>query len=416
MAQPALDLSNPHGLKLDGPINVGSQEFTDRKFAYYEWMREEAPVCQIKVSVVKAMAVSRYDDCLDLLKDPRFVRNRTTATGGGSRLPFPMPKAMSFLAQSMIVEDDPEHRRLRGLVNQAFKPRAIDGVSDRLERLTNELLDDAPKQGVFDFMTTYAHPIPTVVIRELMGLREDEMPGFAYLMGSLSKGLTGLAVAKTVLWSLPRAVKFVRGVIARKRREPADDILTGLIEAEVDGERLTEEELISFVFLLVVAGFETTVHLVTNGMRALIEHPEQLDRLRADPELLDSAVEEMLRFCGPIHGTKMNFAREDVEWHGVLIPRGTPVVPALAAGNRDPRHFENPDTFDIARSPNRHLGFGHGAHFCLGAQLARMETRTAFKTLLERVPKFELGVPVEKLELQAMPFWHRHKSLPVRFG
>ena len=416
MAQPAIDLSNPHGLKVDGPLNLGSQEFTDRKFEYYEWMREQAPVCAAKVSIMNVTAVSRYDDCISLLKDPRFIRNRSVATGGGSRMPFPMPKSLSFLAQSMIIEDDPEHQRLRGLVNQAFKPRAIEGISDRLERMSHDLIDGLPKEGVIDFQKEYAHPIPTVVIRELMGLREDEMPGFAYLMSSLSNGLTGFAVAKTILWSLPKATKFVRAIIERKRKEPGDDVLTGLIEAETDGERLTEEELISFVFLLVVAGFETTVHLITNGARALLEHPEQMARLRATPDLMDSAVEEMLRYAGPIHGTKMNYASEDVEWHGVTIKQGTPVIPALGAANRDPRAFDNPDTFDVGRTPNRHLSFSHGAHFCLGAQLARMETRIAFQTWLERIPNFELAVPFDNLELQAMPFWHRHKGLPVRVG
>ena len=155
----------------------------------------------------------------------------------------------------------------------------------------------------------------------------------------------------------------VRG---ESRSMPGDDVLTGLIEAEDDGDRLTDDELVAMVFLLIVGGFETTLHLITNGVVTLLEHPEQLQRLKEDPGLIDSAVEEILRHRGPVHGTKPGYAREDITLHGMTIPKGKPIMPLLAAANHDPRVFEKPQTFDIARSPNRHLGFGHGVHFCLG--------------------------------------------------
>jgi cytochrome P450 len=173
---------------------------------------------------------------------------------------------------------------------------------------------------------------------------------------------------------------------------------------------------VSLVFLLIVAGFETTVHLITNGVIALLQHPEQMERLRSEPERMDDAVEEILRYRGPIQGTKMNYATEDVEWHGEVIPKGTPVVPALGAANHDPRAFDAPEVFDVARSPNRHLAFGHGAHFCLGARLARMETRLALTALLERHPNLRLAVPPDQLRIQNIPLWHRHESLPVTLG
>jgi cytochrome P450 len=215
---------------------------------------------------------------------------------------------------------------------------------------------------------------------------------------------------------MPGTVRFVRELVARKRGNPQEDILTGLIEAEANGERLTEDEIVAMVFLLVVAGYETTVHLITNGVLILLQHPDQLERLREQPELMDSAVEEILRHRGPVHGTKLNYATEDVTFHGVTVPKGSPVIPLLGAANHDPRAFDDPEVFDIARAPNRHLSFGHGNHFCLGAQLARMETKVALATLLERNPNLRLAVDPSEIEVQNMPFWHRHQSLPVVLG
>jgi cytochrome P450 len=170
------------------------------------------------------------------------------------------------------------------------------------------------------------------------------------------------------------------------------------------------------VFLLVVAGFETTMHLIANGVRTLLEHPEQLDRLRVDPGLWETAVDEIVRHRGPIHGTKPQYPTEDVTLHGYTMKRGTPVIPLLGAANHDPRAFERPEVFDVGRSPNHHLGFGFGAHYCLGRQLALMETRIALRRLFERHPDLRLAVPAERLELARMPAWHRHVRLPVQLG
>ena len=400
-------------LSFSEPIDIGSQAFADAKYDYYRWMREEAPVCRAKVSVVKLFMVSRYEDCLDLLKDPRFVRNRSTATGGGSRLPFPAPRSIRLLAKSMIVEDDPEHRRLRGLVNKAFTPRAVARLEPRIESLTHELIDRAKAQGSLDLMPAYCLPIPVTVISELVGVPDGYMDRFREGIRVLTDGFSGWSIVRSLFFDMPGVLKLVREMIDVKRREPQDDILTALIEAEEEGDRLTEDEIVSLVFLLVGAGYETTVHLIANGVIALLDHPDQLDRLRAEPELLEPAVEEILRYRGPVHGTKMHYATEDVTIHGVTIPKGKPVMPALGAANHDPEAFEKPEVFDVGRTPNRHLGFGFGNHFCLGAQLARMETRVALRTLLDRCPDLRLAVPSEAIELQAMPGWHRHKSLPV---
>jgi cytochrome P450 len=397
------------------PINLSSKEVVANKYAYYRWLREEAPVYKGKISIINAYFLSRYDDCVQMLKDPRFVRNRTTATGG-RRLPFPTPKSVSLIAHSMILEDEPGHRRLRNLVHKAFTPHALARLEERIERLTQELLDDAEKQGTVDLIRAYCLPIPVTVISEMVGVADQDMPRFRNSIGVLTDGLTGWSLFRTLFWDLRQAVNFVRELIARKRLDPQDDILTGLIQAEEQGQTLSEDELVSMVFLLIFAGYETTVHLITNSVAALLQHPDQLARLRAHPELMTSAVEEILRYNGPVQGTKPGYALENVTLHGVTIPKGSAVVPLLGAANHDPSIFDRPEVFDIARSPNKHLGFGQGIHYCLGAPLARMETRIALKNLLERNPRLRLAVAGDELELQNIPLWHRYKSLPVVLG
>jgi cytochrome P450 len=249
-----------------------------------------------------------------------------------------------------------------------------------------------------------------------MGVSQADMPKFRDSLSVLTDGMSGWNLFRTLFWDLRKAVAFSRELNARKRADPQDDILTGLIQAEEAGDKLSEDELVSMLFLLVFAGFETTVHLITNSVVTLLQHPDQLARLRAEPALMESAVEEILRFNGPIQGTKPMYALEDVTLHGVTIPKKATVLPLLGAANRDPAVFENPDVFDIARSPNRHLGFGQGIHYCLGAPLARLETRIALTNLLERNPNLRLAIAPEDLRVQTVPLWHRYEKLPVILG
>ena len=397
------------------PIGVASQKFIANKWACYDWMLEEKPVCRAKMGFMNFLVLSRYDDCVEFAKDPRFVRNRLNA-GGKRKLPVPLPKSIATLTGSMIYEDGEEHRRLRNLVNQGFKPQAVAKLGDRIDRLTHEILDAAGREGRMDLMRVYAQPIPVTVIGEIVGIDSEDMHHFANATRILTEGLRGWSVARTLLWDMRRSAKLVREIIRKKKTNPGSDILTELMGAEEAGDRLSEDEVLSMVFLLIIAGHETTVHLINNGLLALFEHPEQLERLRDEPERIDSAVEEMLRFCSPVHGSKPAVAIEDISWNGFEIEKGTNVIPNWAAANRDPRAFPDPNVFDIARNPNHHLAFAHGAHFCLGAQLARLETKIAISNLLARYPDLELDVDPAKVGLVNMPFWHRHESYPVRLG
>lgn len=401
--------------KLQLPPDINSKEFANNKYEYYKWMREEAPVFRGKFSILEIYIISRYDDCVNFLKDPRFVRNRTTATGG-SRMPFPMPKSAQLMAQSMITEDEPDHRRLRNLVHQAFTRHSLEKMSARIDTLTHDLLDNAEAKGTVDLKEAYALPIPVTVIQEMMGVDDEDMPRFKDGLSALKDGFSGWALARTLLWDMPRLSKFIRELIERKRTNSQDDILTKLIQAEDEGEKLSEDELVSMVFLMIVAGYETTVQLITNGVLTLLQHPDQLTKLRAQPELIESAIEEILRYSGPVQSTKPAYALEDVTLHGVTIPKGAAVMPFLGAANHDPTVFENPEVFDIERFPNKHLGFGSGIHSCLGAPLARMETKIALTNLLKRNPNLCLAVDPSELELQVRPGWHTYKRLPITLG
>ena len=403
-------------MDISKPISLSSPEFIANKWAIFERLREEQPISKIKVSVLTLYGISRFDDCDMLLNDPRLVRNRTTATGGGSRLPFPIPKSVSVLMESMIQEDDPNHRRLRELVRKAFQPQAIKILEERIEGYSDELLEGLDKNSGFELQNDYARHIPERMIADMVGIGHDQMPQFRSLMGSLSEGFSGLRILRTFILDMPKHLRFVREIVREKKTNPGEDILTHLIFAEEDGDRLSEDEVVAMVFLLVIAGFETTVHLITNGVHTLLQHPDQLEILRADPSLWASAVEEILRHRGPVQGTKPGWATEDIELHGVTIPKGKPIMPLLGAANHDPRKFDNPLSFDVMRSPNHHLGFSHGIHYCLGAHLARAEARIGLRKLFERFPNLDFAVDSNELELQNLPGWHRYKQMPLSTG
>ena len=395
--------------KLQIPSNLNSKEFAQNKYEYYKWLREKSPAFNGKLIVANSYVFSRYEDCAMMLNDPRFIRDRTTITGGSkSIIPLPLPsfislpKSVEIMAQNMLYQDEPDHKRLRSLVHQAFTRKSIAKISTRIEQLTHDLLD--------------ALPIPVTVIQEMVGVSDEDMSELYNGIESIMDGFSGWRIFRTMFWDMPHLSKFLRTLIERKRDNPGEDILTGLIQAEEEGQSLSEDEIVGMVFLLIAAGFETTVELITNGVIALLQHPEQLARVRDNPDLIEPAIEEILRFCGSVQSTEANYAAEDITLHGVTIPKGATVFPLLGAANHDPAMFENPEVFNITRSPNKHLGFGSGIHSCLGAQLARMETKIAITSLLKRNPNLRLAVEQSELEIQLRPGFHMYKSLPVILG
>ncbi|MEM6753641.1 MAG: cytochrome P450 [Cyanobacteria bacterium P01_C01_bin.38] len=409
--------------KLQIPPDLDSKEFAQNKYEYYKWLREESPVFRGKFIIPNSYILSRYEDCMMMLKDPRFIRDRTTITGGSkSIIPLPLPsfisvpKSVELMAQNMLYQDEPDHKRLRSLVHQAFTRKSLAKISTRIEQLTNELLDKEMRLDTIDLKKAYALPIPVTVIQEMVGVADEDMSELYKGIEAIMDGFSGWRIFRTMFWDIPHLSKFLRKLIERKRDNPGEDILTGLIQAEEQGESLSEDEIVSMVFLLIAAGFETTVELITNGVLALLQHPEQLERLRENPDLIEPAIEEILRFCGSVQSTEANYAAEDITLHGVTIPKGATVFPLLGAANHDPAVFKNPEVFNITRSPNKHLSFGSGIHSCLGAQLARMETKIAITQLLKRNPNLRLALDSSELEIQVRPGLHMYKSLPVILG
>jgi cytochrome P450 PksS len=267
-----------------------------------------------------------------------------------------------------------------------------------------------------DLIRDYALPVPTTIIAEMLGVPVADRHKFHRWTSAI---VTTVPSKWGLLWTIPSLVvflRYIRKLVRARRANPQDDLVSALVEAREAGDQLSEDELLAMVALLLIAGHETTVNLIGNGMLALMEHPDQMERLRDDPDLIKPAVEELLRYDGPLETATERFAREDVTIAGVTIPRGGMVFAVVASANRDERQFDRPDTLDLTREPNRHVAFGLGVHFCLGAPLARLEGQIAINSLLGRFSQLRLGVPPEALRRRPGLVLHGLKSLPVVFS
>jgi cytochrome P450 len=319
-----------------------------------------------------------------------------------------------------IFFDPPRHTKQRGLIARAFTPRVVTNLEPFIRRLSRELLDAVVEGGAIDLVADYAAPLPMTVIAELLGMSGVDLPRFQRWSDGILKisyTRSGVDTAAAALQEF-RAVTaemdaYLTDLIARRRAEPKDDLITRLVDAEVDGERLTPPEILGFFQLLVVGGQETTVNLISNAMLCFLEHPDQLARLQAAPDLLPAAIEEVLRYRSPLQWA-MRTPRRDVELHGQVIPAGKLVLPMMGSANRDPKQFRDPNRFDVARDPNPHIAFGHGIHACLGAPLARLEARIALADLLERLTHIRRASAEPWPPRQVLNV-HGPASLPIRF-
>lgn len=384
--------------------------------AAYAKLRGLGPVLRWRSRFSESLVITRYEDVMNLLRDPRLVNDRRNVADGGKG-PLErwwMPGIMKLFLGSMVMKDPPDHRRLRDLVQKAFTPAMVERLTVRVEQITAELLDAAADRPVLDLVADLALPLPLTVISEMLGVPEPERMRFRALIGKvLDPG--GMHLAGFVLNypNMLRLDRFLRRLVQLRREQPGDDLVTALVQAEEGGDRLGEDELISMVFLLLFAGHETTVNLIGNGVLALLQRPDQLELLRERPALIDSAIEELLRFTNPVGTVSPRFAREDLEVAGVRIPRGSTLTLLLASANLDEAAFPRADRLDITRSPNRHVAFGFGAHYCLGAPLARVEARVAIPALIERFPGLRLAVPAERLRWRANLGLRGLESLPL---
>jgi cytochrome P450 PksS len=315
----------------------------------------------------------------------------------------------------MLSKDPPDHTRLRALVSQAFTPRLIEQMRDRIQTITDQLLDPVQALGRCDLIRDFALPLPSIVIAEMLGVPAADRHAFHRWSNALMSAAHSTWHLLCAVPNILLFLRYLRKSIRKRRLDPQNDLVSALVQAEEAGVRLTEEELVAMFMLLLVAGHETTVNLIGNGMLALLEHPDQVDKLRRDPSLMRSAVEELLRFTSPVDLATERYTREDVTLRGITIPRGEMVVVALTSANRDERQFPNPDTLDLTREPNKHLSFGLGAHFCLGAPLARLEGQLAIHTVLRRLPNLRLSLAPSQLRWRRGLLLRGLEALPVAF-
>jgi len=360
----------------------------DHLYEHCHHLRRVEPVNETPVGLWR---LTRHRDCVRLLRE---VNAGMRSTEGDSYSPRMTEQARHGRAQFMLFQDPPAHTRLRKLVSHAFTPRAIERWRSEAERIANACLDAVADRDEIDVIADLALPVPSTVICEMLGVPLADRETFTTWTAEATHAISPNPFPDPVVMQRAENAAlalagYFEGLIAKRRANLGDDLMSLLIRAEEDGDRLSQVELIAQTIGLLIAGFETTIGLIGNGVRALLLHPAELEKLRARPELIASAVEECLRWDGPISAA-LRVLHEDTEFGGKTIPKNTPVVAVLAAANRDPEMFADPDRFDIERSPNEHLAFGGGAHFCLGAHLARLEGQVAIGALVRRFPRLEL--------------------------
>jgi cytochrome P450 len=391
-------------------FNPMDPDFVADPYPTYHRLRSEDPVHQ---SPLGFWVLTRYEDVVASLRDPRFAKE-PMIVAVAARLGVD-PQSIGI---SMLDRDPPDHTRLRSLASKAFTPRVVERLRPRVQEIVDGLLDQVERARQMDLIEEFAYPIPVNVICEMLGVPIEDHEQFKGWSLDLARGLDSIMVgresdiAKRSRQAREGLTTYIRNLINTRRASPRGDLLSALIAAEEAGDKLSEPELVAMSILLLVAGHETTVNLIGNGMLALLRHPAQLRLLRERPELIGTAVEELLRYDGPVQRTART-PSEDVTIGGTTIPKGEIVMPFIGAADRDPAQFPEPDRLDITRTENRHIAFGLGIHFCLGAPLARIEGQIAINTLLKRMPK--LALAVERPEHRPSLTLRGLTTLPVSF-
>ena len=374
------------------PFDARRPEVREDPYPLYRRLREEDPVHR---GAVGEWVITTYADVATVLGDPRFSNDLTSTEMQRARIAAIGAEAAEFdSGLSMISMDPPDHTRLRRLVQKAFTPRAVEVLRPRIEEIVEGLLDPVEAAGSMDLIADFAFPFPIIVICELLGVPISDRALFhrltAAMLDDTSFATDDAAAMQKSFGARMEMQRYMGELVARRRREPTDDLMGALVKVEQEGDQLSERELVETGMLLLIAGHVTTSNLIGNGMLALLRHPEELRRLREDPALGRSAVEELLRYDGPVHAIS-RAALEDVELHGRTIRAGDLVMAQIGAANRDPARFPDPERLDLGRRDNRHVAFGRGIHFCLGAPLARVEGEIAIAALLRRFPEMALA-------------------------
>lgn len=395
----------------DVQFNPMDPAFVEDPYPTYHVLRSQDPVHH---SPLGFWVLTRYADVIAMLRDPRLVKEPIAAFVA-ARFGMAVPPGLGL---SMLDRDPPDHTRLRGLVSKAFTPKALESLRPRIQQIVDGLLDQLETRGEMDLIEEFAYPIPVNVICEMMGVPVRDHERFKGWSLDIARGLDSIwlppdsEIPRRSVAARHAISDYFRELIAQRRSSPRGDLLSALIAAEEAGDKLNEEELLATCILILIAGHETTVNLIGNGVLALLRHPAELSRLRATPGLITSAVEELLRYDGPVQRTA-RVASADARIGGQTIRQGDMVMPFIGAADRDPAQFPEPDRLDLSRTDNRHIAFGWGIHFCLGAPLARVEGQIAIDTLVRRLPR--LALVGDSIEYRQSLTLRGLKTLPVKF-
>jgi len=396
--------------------DIYGPEFRADPHRVFAQMREHDPVlCQPGIDGETLIwFVSRHEDAAAmLLDDERFVRDERLALTEEERAARPMPPGLDLIENHMLNRDGDDHRRLRRLVTKAFTPKMVEQLRPRIQAIADELIDGVEAQGQMDLSADYAFPLPITVIAEMLGVPSADHARFKEWSDAIITPVLDDEALERFSTQMGEFVAYLTEFFAARRAEPRDDLVSALLAARDENDALSEAELFGTVVLLIVAGHETTVGLIGNAVVSLLANPDQLELVRADPSLLRGAVEEVLRYEGPVERTLNRWAATDIELGGQTIRRGESVIAILNAADRDPERFPEPDRLDVRRADTKHLAFGRGSHYCLGAPLARLETEIALETLFRRLPGLRLAVEPAELVWRATPTFRRVEALPV---
>jgi cytochrome P450 len=395
------------------PAELFTPEFFQDPQSFQAALRADAPARPvITPNGFRVWIVSRYEEGKAVLADPTVHKNSAGMGATMAKNKVNDTEAREFaadLSQHMLAMDPPDHTRLRRLVTKAFTARRIEQMRPRIEEITAELLGKLSTGDHVDLLDVFAFPLPITVISELLGVDDADREEFRRHSNTLIAASSPEATRAAGMWMAGYFAK----LIAAKRADLGEDLLSALIETSEDNDRFSEQELVSMAFLLLVAGHETTVNLIGNGVLALLTNPEQLAKLKADPSLMASAVEEFLRYRSPVNMSTFRFTTEPVDLGEVTIPADSLVLVSLGSANRDDDRFPHADQLDITRPVGGHLAFGHGIHYCLGAPLARLEGEIAFRGLLKAFPDLKLAVPAGELTWRHSMLVHGLEKLPV---
>jgi cytochrome P450 len=389
-------------------FNIWDPEFRANPYAHYAPLLTGPPQL-LTVGPMTFALVARYADVTAGLRDHEHL----SSVG-----PPPPPQAYQGRfagARNMLGSDPPQHSRLRRLVSRDFTPRRIRELEPRIREIAKELLDKVETRGTFDVMADLANVLPVTVIAEMLGVPPELNATFKRWSDRIigdGNNTPGNPPAPEVVRVVDELGDYFTAEIEKRRANPGPDLVSALVAAHDEGDVMSAADLLSFITLLLVAGNETTTNLIGNGMLALGRNPDQLDALKRNPAMLPRAIEEMLRYDGPVQST-VRFTKEPVQLGGAEIPSGAFALMIVAAADRDPAQFKEPEKFDITRDPNDHVAFGEGIHFCIGAPLARMEARIAFEAMLERFPRLRLKDPAMKPVYKGSYFLRGLESLPL---